>query len=267
MRLNISFINIFKLIIQRSVKLKHFYFKKHPNTKHCLTTILKDIFYILKTGIAWRDIRSRIKWQTLYFHYNRFVKFNIFKKLFIYLKNKHIKHIKQTNGHIQIIDSSFIMNKYGINKMARNKFFKNKNCNKISIITDVNGIPLSVLINKGTLHDIKFLDGHFKDLIYINKQNNNPSSFLLADKAYVSKKYRKMLKTINCRLMVPKKKNMIVNNYFDKKLYKKRIVVEQTFQKFKVFRRIHIRYDKLFRNYSSFVYFGASILIHNYLDN
>jgi hypothetical protein len=68
------------------------------------------------------------------------------------------------------------MNKYGINKMAKNKFFKNKNCNKISIITDVNGISLSVLINKGTLHDIKFLDGHFKDLIYINKQNNNPSS-------------------------------------------------------------------------------------------
>jgi hypothetical protein len=66
MRLNISFINIFKLIIQRSVKLKHFYFKKHP-----------------KTGIAWRDIRSRIKWQTLYFHYNRFVKFNIFKKVSI----------------------------------------------------------------------------------------------------------------------------------------------------------------------------------------
>jgi transposase len=82
-----SFIEMFDLqtdnfyIIQRSVKLKHFYFKKHPNTKHCLTTILKDIFYILKTGISWRDIRSRIKWQTLYFHYNRFVKFNILNKL------------------------------------------------------------------------------------------------------------------------------------------------------------------------------------------
>ena len=67
------------------------------------------------------------------------------------------------------------MNKYGKNKIARNKWFKNKNCNmqclhsarkkvfflcKISIITDVNGIPLSVLINKGTVHDLSFINGH-----------------------------------------------------------------------------------------------------------
>jgi hypothetical protein len=44
------------------------------------------------------------------------------------------------------MDSTFISNKYGSNKIARNKFFKNKNCNKISLVTDINGVPLSVFI-------------------------------------------------------------------------------------------------------------------------
>ena len=66
--------------------------------------------------------------------------------------------------------------------------------------------------------------------------------------------------------MIPKKKNMINNYYFDKNIYKKRILIENTFQKIKIFRRIMIRYDSLFKNYLSFVYFGCSILIFNNLN-
>jgi transposase len=46
--------------------------------------------------------------------------------------------------------------------------------------------------------------------------------------------------------MIPKKKNMTVNYPFDKQLYKNRLHVEHTFQKFKTFRRISLRYDKKF---------------------
>ncbi len=67
------------------------------------------------------------------------------------------------------MDTSFIPNKYRRNKIAQNKFYKNKRGNKISLITDINGISLSVVINKGTVHDIKFIYVHLKDFSNINK--------------------------------------------------------------------------------------------------
>jgi len=88
---------------------------------------------------------------------------------------------------------------------------------------------------------------------------------LLADKAYESKKVRSKLLDHNCQLIIPKKKNANIEYFFDKHLYKKRIIIENTFQKLKSFRRIMIRYDSLFKTYSSFVYFGISLLIYRSL--
>jgi transposase len=163
----------------------------------------------------------------------------------------------------------------GHDKIKRNKYFKNKNCNKISMITDTNGtrsnklsrsdngIPLSVLINSGNVHDLSFIEKHMKDIYFLTKKNNN---ILLADKTYESSKYREYINKFNYQFMIPKKKNMIKKYYFDKNIYKSRTIIENTFQKLKVFRRIMNRYDSLFKNYFSFVYLGCSILIHNYIN-
>jgi transposase len=254
-----SFKEIFKHIILKNDNLRKSYSNDYPNKKYKLDDIIEEIIYVLKTGISWRNLRSKINWNTLYQHYCRFVKYNIFHKLFNTLRRKYFKKNK---SKIQIVDSSFILNKHGKNKIGRNKFFKNKNGNKISIITDIHGIPLSVFVNKGTIHDIKFMDRHINDCYFVYKTKGN---LLLADKAYESKKLRTLLSNNNSQLMVAKKKNAKIEYPFDKKIYKKRIRVENTFQKLKVFRKIVIRYETLFRNYKSFVLLASSILIHNKL--
>jgi len=53
----------------------------------------------------------------------------------MYLKLRN-EYFYSNNSNIHLIDSTFILNKFGHNKIKRNKYFKNKNCNKISIITD-----------------------------------------------------------------------------------------------------------------------------------
>ena len=96
-----------------------------------------------------------------------------------------MRYYKNNKNGIQIIDSSFIQNKYGKNKKARNKFFKNKNCNKISLLADGDGVPLPVFVNKGTVHDISFMGNHIKDCYFVYK--NNKRNLLLADKGYESR--------------------------------------------------------------------------------
>ena len=117
-----SLISLLKNYIILNKSIGKFYLKSFPNSKYSLEHILGDILYVLKTGIAWRDLRSTITWQTVYFHFKRFTKYNIFKQLFFKLRKLYINSLKD---NILSIDSSFIANKYGKNKISRNKFFKN----------------------------------------------------------------------------------------------------------------------------------------------
>ena len=250
-----------KNVILNNSEIKKLYNITQKHTKYSLDDIIEEILFILKTGISWRNIRSNIHWNSIYFHYKRFVKFNIFKITFFKLRSLFFKNNSSCN--IQIIDSSFILNKFGKNKIARNKFFKNKNCNKISYITDSKGIPLSVFVDSGNVHDLFFIKKHMKDIGKLNKHHN---IYLLADKAYESKNHREFISNYNYTFIIPKKKNMTTNYFFDKAIYKKRLHVEHAFQKLKTFRRIMIRYDSLFTNYLSFVYLASAKLIYKALS-
>jgi len=237
-------------------KLKKFYTVSHPNSKYSIDTIIEDILFVLKSGVSWRDSRSSVNWQSLYWHFQRFLKFNLFQSVFQRLRNIHSK---QNSIDIQIIDSTFILNKFGKNKIARNKFFKNKNCNKISLVSDSNGVPLSVIINSGNIHDVSFVEQHISDLRVLTKKSNSVT--LLADKGYVSHKLKNSLKLRKYNLVYPKKINMKEEIIIDSKLYKKRINIEHTFQKLKLFKRIPSRYDSRVSSYISFVFLACSILI------
>ena len=112
--------------IKTNKNLSKLYSIKHPNSKYTLKSIINDIIYVLKTGISWRSIRSSNNWQSIYFHFKRFSKTNIFRSLFNSVKNKYIR---QNNIDTIVIDSSFIPNKnYKI--LKRNNYSVNIKKNK-----------------------------------------------------------------------------------------------------------------------------------------
>lgn len=108
-KLNISFLDILKEIILTDSKTKHFYDIKYSRSKYTIDSILEEILYVLKTGLSWRNVRSAIHWNSLYWHFNRLSSLGIFHKLFNCLRKGYtLSH--PTN--IQIVDSTFIMNKF-----------------------------------------------------------------------------------------------------------------------------------------------------------
>lgn len=256
-----SFKELIKKFILEHRTLKKFYCKSYPNSKYSLDTIIEDILFVLKSGVSWRDSRSVIHWQSLFWHFQRFTKFNIFGSIFHQLRKSYSS--KNSIG-LQIIDSTFILNKFGKNKIARNKFFRNKNCNKISVVSDSNGIPLSVLIKSGNHHDLSFIGNHISDLRILTKKYKSVT--LLADKGYVSQKIKNSLILKKYNLVYPNKKNMKKVTPIDRNLYKKRINIEHTFQKLKLFKRILCRYDSFISSYYSFVLLACSFLIFRKLQ-
>ena len=63
---NLSFIEILKNIIFKDKNLCNSYNNNFPNQKYSIDLIINEIIYVLKTGISWRNIRSKIHW-ILYF--------------------------------------------------------------------------------------------------------------------------------------------------------------------------------------------------------
>lgn len=250
MKINTLDINQLLCDVIRESRIGHHYTETYTNQKYTLKNIIDDIIYVLKTGISWRNIRSSINWNTLYWHYKRFVKFDIFKKVYMILIKQYSQNL--TNTHI--IDSTFIPNKFGKNKIARNVFYKSKNGTKISLIIDSNCVPVSVILKQGNIHDVNFIDDHIKDVIYLSKKCNHNEKYFLADKGYASKVVRSKLENLGYTVYIPKKKNNKLIYKFDSIKYKLRLKIEHIFARLKLFRRIMNRYDSLLKNYLSFLY-------------
>ena len=253
--------NLIKIIMSIHLFAKSFS-TKHPNSKFTLSQILDDIIYVLQTGIPWRKVRSKISHQTLWFHFNRFVKNNVFLKLYNLFRRQYItSSIMVEEQATLLIDSSIIYNKFGINKLGRNKFYKNKKCTKLSLLTDVNGIPLSIFLFKGNYHDNHVFQKHIKEALVLLPKNKLT---ILGDKGYSSYQNYQFLDSLKiAHIIPPRKKTKIYDTYkYIKTEYVKRIKIENVFAHLKLMRRIESRYDKFLSSYKQFLYLGICFLIN-----
>lgn len=70
-----------------------------------------------------------------------------------------------------------------------------------------------------------------------------------ADKGYDSDAFLLEIKKSGAEPVIPPKRNRVDQRNYDKEIYKERNLVERLFQKFKNFRRVATRYERLARNY------------------
>ena len=73
--------------------------------------------------------------------------------------NKFKNKIKQV-----YTDTSTFYNKYNIDNVERNKYFKNKKVMKLSLITNDKGIPLNIDLFKNNLNDINIFNEQLDNL-------------------------------------------------------------------------------------------------------
>ena len=171
--------------------------------------------------------------------------YNIINITYTNLVNKYINKHKCNKF---IMDSTFINNKQGIDYINFNKQIPKHKVSKLSLITDIKGIPINIYLAEGNDHDakiiIKQLDNFISTTNVIRKSNN----IFIGDGAYDSNNIRNKLKDLNLgELIAPKNKrntkNINLKNSYKstnktKKLLKLRYRIEFTNNKLKQFRRI-----------------------------
>jgi transposase len=85
------------------------------------------------------------------------------------------------------------------------------------------------------------------------------AGFVLADKGYDGQRAIAAIAAAGAIPVIPRRTCTAARRPFDPILYKERNLIERFFSRIKHFRRIATRYDKLARNYKSFLLLVAAL--------
>ncbi len=116
---------------------------------------------------------------------------------------------------------------------------------KIHAVVDANGNPFRLKLTEGQAHDGRSADDMLGSV--------GKGQTLLADRAYDSDALRDTLADRGARANIKPMPNRVNIPKFNKKLYRKRNLVERFFNKLKHFRAIATRFEKHDANYMALV--------------
>jgi len=122
---------------------------------------------------------------------------------------------------------------------------------KIHLATDALGNAIRFILTGGERNDITQAEALIENLF---------PEYLLADKGYDADKFVLLLKKKNLKVVIPSRVNRKIQRVIDLDLYKERHLIECCIGKLKHFRRVFSRFDKLAKNYLSFVQFASTII-------
>ena len=121
---------------------------------------------------------------------------------------------------------------------------------KIHALCDALGNPVQFVLTPGQRHDSQ---------VAVELLTGAPpkAKALVADKAYDSNEIIECAQEVGMEVVIPAKANRKQPRALDKDRYKARHLVENLFQRMKVFRRVATRFDKLDCMFLGFVHLAA----------
>lgn len=122
---------------------------------------------------------------------------------------------------------------------------------KIHLATDALGNALRFILTGGERHDITQAEQLTENLM---------AEYVIADKGYDAEPFIIKLKERNTEVVIPSRSYRKERRQIDGHLYKERHLIENQIGKLKHFRRVFSRFDKLAKNYLSFIYLASTVV-------
>ena len=219
---------------------------------------LEGIFYVMRTGIPWRDLPSRFgNWNSVYQRFRRWKKYGVFFRLMLTLGEDFDLSLVAVDATICNVHQHAV----GARKNGRTPE-KSREAQAIGISRGGLSTKILALVDrKGQIARFLLLPGNrgespelFNLLDGVPLEDINE---LLGDKAYDSNAVRAMLGDAGIIATIPARSNRIDPPSYDKERYKGRHLVENIFADLKQFRGIACRYAKLLTSFEAFVNLGA----------
>lgn len=123
---------------------------------------------------------------------------------------------------------------------------------KIHAVVDALGNPLRLILSVGQQADIKQAESLLTDY---------ETSAVIADRGYDADGLINWLADAQVEVVIPAKKNRLVERPIDENLYKDRNKVERYFNKLKQYRRVATRYEKTAVSFAGFIYLASALIL------
>lgn len=274
---NIIIPKLILILVKHFKPKKNDYYRRH--VKYTEMDFIKGIINIIENNMYWRRYNGKVPGKYLNTIHNLYAKWGVYHCLYILLLETYFSKKKFEKLKNQSVDTTFCINLYGKECYGRNVKYKSKNGIKISALTDTNGIPISLALASGNVHDSTIaVEAHIsKGLIDREtkkvKNNNKFKQNFFADAAYFSKKIYEPLEKkgynvitdVNIRNTKNKEKlekmKEIKKNYL--KRGKKRFVVEQFNAWIMKFPKIMRVVEKTIKSFEGLVLLACSLIIKN----
>ncbi len=190
------------------------------------------------------------KWNSVYKRFARWSELKVFEKLFeACAQDPDLEHL--------LIDSTILrahpcaagaQKKHGPQALGRSK---GGFSTKLHLAVEALGNGVRFRLTAGQRHDITqgpaLIEGFAGD-------------FVIADKAYDSDAFVEQIEAQGATAVIPSRAKRTCPREYDAHLYRERHLVECFINKLKHFRRVFSRFEKLSRNYLSFVYLVSAII-------
>ena len=204
--------------------------------------ILDRISYILRTGCQWTNLPTdKCSWKTVYHYFSQWSHRHVFERSFQDMVRFYVT--RKGLSKDLLVDTSFVKNVYGRDCVGRSPVDRGRKATKLSVLTDADGTPLTMLFHPGNKSDCRTL---YHLLLKSESRLPLRGHVLHADRGY---------DTSHCHTIVTERD--MTSNIARKRIPSllkdtKRVVVEYTFAWLDKFRRIIMRYDGLVKHFRSF---------------
>lgn len=206
------------------------------------------IFYVLRTGIPWRDLPDRFgPWSSVYTRFRRWCAAGVFARMLALVS-------ASAEGELRHLDCSHIkLHQDGTNPVGgqtaqaigRTKGGINT---KLAAIVDSAGRAIALGLAAGQRHDLQAVE----PLLPCLRRHR-----AVADKGFDADSFRAQLCRQQTRTCIPPKRNRQRPAAFHRGYYRRRHRVENFFCRIKRHRRISTRYEKLAATFLGFVQLAA----------
>ncbi len=222
---------------------------RKPNKSNVIHKI-NIILFVLRSGLPWKYLN---KMENKYCE-------STYRKFFYQLcKDKTLDNLfdtkrQQYNSEITFIDTTNIRNKHGVKESIgfcpQDKKHKG---NKLSLVVNDKGVPIGCNVNKASCHDLNMFEDTVKDI---------NTKMIVGDKGYTSNKLKVKYGNKGIKILCPYKKNSkCTNNHEEKKILKRRHIVENSFSNLKKMKRIDSRYEIKISYFIGFIKLGLLVMM------
>ena len=224
--------------------------------------VMNGIFFVLRTGIPWRDLPERYgPYTTCYNRYNRWSKNGNWLVIHAHLQslgNEDDDQDEDGSNALQtrMIDSSAVRaHRHAAGSLRDGEpsqlgRSRGGMSTKIHAAVDGNGQPTKLFLSPGQAADCTAAETLLADL--------EAGMTVIADKAYDTNAILDHLAEVGATAVIPSKSNRTKPRTLDTVVYATRNLVERFFGRIKEFRRVATRYDKRARNFLSAVILAAT---------